>query len=92
MTTGDLYLPPISFANQKYFRDIWTGRKLYVKCSQVVVISIPQLEEIEVSSILKFTTEYFDILKFLPEYDYKKEPNRDWLWNLVNTLINENFQ
>ena len=25
-------------------------------------------------------------------YNYYKEPNREWLWNMVNTIIPEKFQ
>ena len=33
-----------------------------------------------------------DLDRYLPEYEYQKEPNRDWLWNIVNTLIHQEFQ
>ena len=76
MITGDLFLHPILFANQKYLRDIWTERKRYVKCSQVVVTKVLHLEELVVSRILKFAMEHFDILKFLPEYNFEKATKR----------------
>ena len=27
----------------------------------------------------------------MPDYQYKKEPNRKWLWNVINTLVNTEF-
>ena len=31
-------------------------------------------------------------MKYLPEYEYQKEPSREWVGNLVNTLIHDQFQ
>ena len=84
--------PPIPLANHEHLRDIWTGGKRYVKCSQVVATNVPHREGLEVSSILKFTTKHFGILKFLPDYDYKKEQSRERLWSIANALINYKFQ
>ena len=28
----------------------------------------------------------------MPDYEYSKEPNREWLYNLLNTLIYEDFK
>ena len=28
----------------------------------------------------------------MPEYSYNKEPNREWLCNMINTLITDEFQ
>ena len=33
-----------------------------------------------------------NILDYLHEYDYAKEPNREWIWNLVYILTHEKFQ
>ena len=33
-----------------------------------------------------------DVDNYIPEYDYPKELNREWLCNVVNTLIQKEFQ
>ena len=53
------------------------------------VINIPQYEGLAVNDLIKFAESEFDIDKFLPEYDYYKEPNRTWLYDLINTIIPE---
>ena len=91
-TTGDLYLPPISCANQKYLREICNRSKLYIKWSELIVAQIPNVKGLEVESILSFASEHADIQKYLPEYEYQKEPSREWIWNLVKTLVHNEFQ
>ena len=91
-TTGNLNLPPLSFVNQKYLRGIWTGNKLFAKCSEVKVVKVPHIKGLDVASILEFACNITDIKRYLPEYDYQKEPNRDWVWNLVNTLLHDELQ
>ena len=33
-----------------------------------------------------------DIDRYIPDYEYQKEPNREWFVNLVNTLLEEDFR
>ena len=28
----------------------------------------------------------------MPDYDYLKDPNREWLYNIINTIIPDKFQ
>ena len=68
------------------------GNKLHVKCEDVIVIKVPQYNGLHVKDILKFASTKVNIKKYLPDYDYFKEPNREWLWNIVNTLVSQDFQ
>ena len=88
---GKIYLPPKQDANQSYLRDIMLGNKFYLEWSQVVVIKVPQYEGLRVKDIIKFALTLFDITKYLPKYSYNKEPNREWLWNIVNSLMTREF-
>ena len=36
--------------------------------------------------------ENTSIESYLPSYDYEKYPNRDWLWNILNTIAYDKFQ
>ena len=42
--------------------------------------------------LIRFAKSKNEINKFLPDYCYSKEPNREWLWNVINALIPEEFQ
>ena len=68
------------------------GEKLYVSWKDVEVIKVPQYKGLTVSDILKFAATKTYINRYLPEYNYAKEPNREWVWNLVNSLIPDEFQ
>ena len=89
---GKLYLPPAKDCTQKFLRRLMKGEKLYVSCSDVEVIKVPQYKGLKVSDILKFAATKTNINIYLPEYDYPKEPNREWVCNIVNSLIPEEFQ
>ena len=67
------------------------GEKLYVKTNKVVVVNVPQYEGLRVRDLLRFVGSKFDIDKYLPDYEYHKEPNREWLCNLLNTLVQKEF-
>ena len=68
------------------------GSKKYLKCSQIKVTNDHQHKGITVRNIHKFARSKTNIDEFLPEYDYSKEPCRPWLCNIVNTIIEKEFQ
>ena len=88
---GKIYLPPKQDSTQSYLRDIMLGEKLYLNWDQIAVIKVPQYKGLRVNEIIEFASGHIDIKKFLPKYSYEKEPNREWLCNIVNTLLNEEF-
>ena len=65
--------------------------KFYLTWRQIVAIKVPQYNGLRVKDIIKFATDHIDIKKFLPKYNYEKEPNREWLCNIVNSLLTEDF-
>ena len=89
---GNIYLPPKQDATQKFLRDILMGKKRYIKSEDIRVIKVPQYKGLTVKNILEFAKKNIHIDRFLPEYDYLKEHNREWHCNIVNTIIPENFQ
>ena len=88
---GKLYLPPPKDCNQKFLRKLMQGDKLYISWKDVEVIKVPQFKGPAVSDILKFAATQINIASYLPEYEYSKEPNREWVWNLINSLIPDQF-
>ena len=89
---GGIYLPPKLEATQKYLRAIMSGKKNYLKWKNVIVIKIPQYKGLTVKDIIKFAETQVDVHSYLPDYEYDKVPNREWLCNIVNTLIPKDFK
>ena len=89
---GKVYLPPKQDATQSFLREIMMGKKKYVSRENVKVIKLPQYKGLAVRDILNFANRNIHIERFLPEYDYLKDPNREWLCNIVNTIIPDKFQ
>ena len=89
---GRIFLPPISDATQKYLRKVMLGDKNHVKCSEVKVIRVPHLEGLRTKDILQCARERVDIDRYIPDYEYQKEPNRKWFVNLVNTFLEEDYR
>ena len=88
---GGIYLPPISDANQSYLKGILTGKKKYFLSKDIMVKRVPQIEHLRVKELINFASENCDFKSYLPDYDYDKEPQREWLWNIINTLVPEQF-
>ena len=89
---GGLYLPPMEDASQVYLKQILTGKKKYILCKNLKVLKVPHVKKLRVNDILSFPSNYVDINSYIPEYNYKKDPQREWLCNIVNTLINNEFK
>ena len=88
---GQLYLPKAR-GQSKILRDVMMGKKSYIKCDDVKVTKVPQYKGLTVKNILKFARDQMNIDKYIPEFDYPKEPNREWLCNIINTLLHDEFQ
>ena len=89
---GGIYLPPNQEATQKYLRDLMMGKKKFIKSENILAIKVPQYKGLTVKSIIEFAQRNIHIDKYLPDYEYSKENNREWVWNIVNTIIPEKFK
>ena len=89
---GQHLFPPKQDSTQKFLRSKLLGTKLYVKWDDVTVIKVPQFKGLFVREILKFAATKINIKRYVPDYQYSKEPNMEWLSNLLNTLIPHDFQ
>ena len=47
---------------------------------------------LSIKDILKFARENSNIDDYLPTYNITKHTNCDWLWNVVNTIVNSQFE
>ena len=52
---------------------------------------VPQVKGLTVPEILEFAKSKWDIFDYLPEHSDCRLPNRVFLWNVVNSLIPEEF-
>ena len=56
-----------------------------------MVKRVPQILHLRVKELIYFACENCDIKSYLPDYDYDKELQREWHWNIINTLVPEQF-
>ena len=89
---GGLYLPPLSDVNHKFLKSILLGDKKYLLCKNVLVVKVPYIDNLRVKNILLFAADKVDISSYLPEYEYNKDPQREWICNVVNTLLHDKFK
>ena len=91
-TEGDIYLPPLGDTNYKFIAQIMWGYKLYLKCSEVKVCKVSHFKTFKVRDLIEYARQNTNIDEFLPDYNYQKQPNREWLWNVINTVVGERFR
>ena len=63
------------------------GKKNYVKRKNVNVIKVLQYKGLSVKDRLRFAERHIHIERFSPKYDYLKNPNREWLCNVIYFII-----
>ena len=78
---GGFYLSSIMEANRNYIRGVINGAKLCLYLKNVKWTKVPQIEKLDLKSILKFGRDNANIDQYLLEYKYSKFPNRNWLCN-----------
>ena len=91
-TEWDIYLPPLGDIHYKFIAQIIWGEKLYLKCKEVKDCKVPHFKTLSVGWMLEFAKENTDIEQFLPDFNYQNFPNREWLWNLLNTVLEDRFK
>ena len=91
VTEGGIYLPPLADAHYKYISKVIVGDNKYLKSKDVKVWQVPQIKGLKISHILEFARAKVDIDSYLPDYQYRKEPNRAWICNVINSLHHRRF-
>ena len=86
------YLPPTQETTQKYLRAMMNRFKNYLNWKIVIVIKVSHYKRLTVKDIIEFAETQVDVHSYLPDFEYDKAPNREWLWNIVNTLIPSEFK
>ena len=91
-TEGGYYLPPLADTHYKFISQILVGIKKAVRWKDVKVCTVPLLKGLTIQEILQFARKHFAIDEFIPSYDYNKHTNREWIWNIINTSWQVEFQ
>ena len=89
---GGYYLPPLADSNYKYISKVLVGDKKAIKWVDVKVCSVPHLKGLSIKELIEFSRTHFDVDTYIPDYEYDKNPNRNWIWNIINTLCQEDFK
>ena len=58
---------------------------------KIIVYLVPHLKCLAAEDLLKFEEENSNIKYYLPEDEYQKQTNRQWLFNILNTLLRDKF-
>ena len=89
---GGYYLPLLVDAHYKYISQVLVGDKKAMKWKDIKVCTVPHLKGLTIPELLQFARNHFAIDDFIPSYEYSKNPNRDWIWNIINTACQEEFK
>ena len=65
---------------------------MFLKAALVAMIIVLQVKGLTVPKMIRLTRKKWDILNYLPEQKDCKLSNREFLWNVVNTLISDEFE
>ena len=87
ITEGNIYLLPLWDTLYKFISQIICGEMLYLKWSEIKVCEVPHLKSLSVWVMLEFARNNTNVDEFLPDFNYQKQPNREWLWNFLNFVL-----
>ena len=79
-------------SNKEYLRGIMNGKKKFLYCKNILVVKLPQIKSLSIKEILTFGKNNTNIKEYLPAYNYNKLPNREWLWNMINSITETKFK
>ena len=84
------YLPPLRSINKEFIRDVLTDKKKLLLMNSVKMIKVPKFPELNVRDILEDLSDDENVMMHLPfSNNHKKPIDRDYFFNIVNTLLPE---
>ena len=89
---GQLYLPPFSMCNFRYFEGLLTGKKSAFTSKEITIAYVPLYPELSVAKVYELALKVPKVLQYLPDFDKPdaKKLSRTFLFNVMNT-IDPNF-
>ena len=91
VTEDGIYLLPLTDFNYKCISQVIVGERKYLRSKDITVWHFLQILGLIISQLLEFARSRVNIDSYSPDYDYKKEPNRQWVCNFINSFIHNNF-
>ena len=88
---GNVYLLLPKIKTKSIWGLSWQLEEKKLTWDKATVIKVPQYEGLTVKDILKFSQLHI-IYLITPSYNYDKELNREWICNIVNSLIPSEFR
>ena len=76
----------------KYISAFLVGNKKVIKWKEVKVCSVPHPKGLTIKDLLEFAKTQIEIDMYIPDYEYDKTPNMNWIWNVINTLWQDKFR
>ena len=89
---GGYFLPPLADSHYKYISQLFVVDKKSIKWKDVKVCSVPHLKGLTIKELIEFARTNFEIDLYISDYQYDKNPNRNWIWNIINTWCQVEFQ
>ena len=62
-----------------------------VKSGAVLHLSVPQYDSLSINKIFKFLQNHNEVYKFLPDKEDLPKVPKQWLVNMVYTIVREDF-
>ena len=73
--------------NKDFIRAVVSGKKKMLKLKDVRFICVPKYDELSIKNIFHQFRQYPEVMLYLPdEYPAGRGPNKEFFWNIVNTL------
>ena len=84
------YLPPISACTIDFLKDVLNGKKKVIRRVNLKTRSVPRYKELSASYVFgKIISLYTDMMDYFPDFIDEFKPNRDFFWNIFNTIHHE---
>ena len=77
-----VYLPPLNNTNHRFISQIIFEDKKYLKWANVKICTILYYDKLRISDLVNFRRTQIDIDSYLPDSEYAKLPNRQWIFNV----------
>ena len=68
------------------------SKKTFLYCKNISVVKPPQIISLLIKEILTFGKNNTNIEEYLLTYNYNNFPNREWLWNMTNSIAETKFK
>ena len=86
------WLPPqvylsVVLVGEKRFAIFRLHSLKFLKCKEVNVVRVPHLKNLMMKEIQAFARGQLDIAAYRPDYEYSKNPNREWYLNLCKLAV-----